>query len=119
MQLKLIDKQGKSSILEEVEIKKFLNYLLQYIEATLIPQIKEDWTYEYLVSQAESYEELKQHIAVPTTTTSTPRQTSSKAHNPDCNRLRNGRQPQKTSFNPTNTHPSNRPAKGNPSNNPN
>ena len=53
------------------------------MEATLIPQIKEDWTYKYLVQQAESCKASKQHIAVPTTTTRTPRPTSTKAHNPD------------------------------------
>ena len=34
MQLKLIDKQGKQSILEEVKRRKFLNHLPQYMEAT-------------------------------------------------------------------------------------
>ena len=60
------------------------------MEATLIPQIKEDWTYEYLVQQVESYEASQRHIAVPTTTTRTSRQTSTKPHNPHHNRLRNG-----------------------------
>ena len=48
----------------------------------------------------------------------TTHQTSTKPHNPDCNRLRNGRQQQKTSFNTSNNHPSNRPAKSHSSNNP-
>ena len=118
MQLKLIDKQGKQSISEKVKRRKFLNHLLQYMEATLIPQIKKYRTYEYLVQQAEFYEASKQHIAVPTTTTSTPRQTATKPHNPDHNRLRSRRQQQKTGFNPGNNYPSNRPAKSHPCNNP-
>ena len=89
MQLKLIDKEGKQNILEEVKRRKFLNHLPQYMEATLIPQIKQDWTYEYLVQQAESYEAWKWYIAVSTTTMRTPHQTSTKAHNHDRNRLRN------------------------------
>ena len=59
MQLKIIDKQGKQSISEEVKRRKFLNHLLEYMKATLISQIKEDWTYEDLVQQVESYEVLK------------------------------------------------------------
>ena len=59
MQLKLIGKQGKQSISAEVKRRKFLKHLPQYMEATLISQIKEDWTYEYLVQQAESYEASK------------------------------------------------------------
>ena len=55
MQLKIIEMKGKQSISEEVKRRKFLNHLPQYMEATLIPQIKEDWTYEYRVQQAESY----------------------------------------------------------------
>ena len=51
----------------------FLNWQRQYIEAALICQMKEDWTYKYLVQQAESYEALKRDIAVPTTTTDTIR----------------------------------------------
>ena len=42
MPLKLIDKQEKQSISEEVKRRKFLNYLPKYMQATLIPQIKED-----------------------------------------------------------------------------
>ena len=42
MQLKLINKYGKESILVEVRRSKFLNQLQQYMEATFIPQIKED-----------------------------------------------------------------------------
>ena len=89
--MKLIDKQGKQSISEEVKRRKFLNHLPQYMEATLISQIKVDWTYEYLVQQAESYKASKGHITVSTTTTRTPHQTSSKPPNPDDYRLGNGR----------------------------
>ena len=49
MQSKVMDKQEKQSISEEVKKWKFLNHQLQHMEATLIPQIKEDWRHEYLV----------------------------------------------------------------------
>ena len=49
MQLKLIDKKGKQSISGKVKRRKFLYHLQQYMEGTLIPQIREDWTDEYLV----------------------------------------------------------------------
>ena len=117
MQLKLIDKQEKQSISEEVKRRKYLNHLPQYMEATLIPQIKEDQTCEYLAQQAESYKVSKRHNAVPTTTTHTTRQISTEPHNPDCNKLRNGRQQQNIGFNPSNNNPSKRPTKGKPSNN--
>ena len=55
MQLKLIDKQGKQSISEEVKRRKFLNHLPQCMEGTLISQIKENWTHAYQVEQLESY----------------------------------------------------------------
>ena len=119
MQLKLIDKQGKPSISEEVKRRKFLNHPPQYMEGTLIPQIQEDWTYEYLVQQVECYEALKRHNTVPITRMHTIRPTSTETHNPNHNRLRNRRQEQKTGFNPSNNNPSNRPTKSHPSNNPN
>ena len=119
MQLKLIDKKGKAKILEGVKRSKFWNHLPLYMEATWIPHIKEDWTYKELVQQVESYEVSKLHIVVPTTTTCTLLYTSCKPYNPDCHRLRNGRQQQKTSFNPSNNIFHNRPAEGNPSKNPN
>ena len=62
MELKLIDKQGKQSISEQVKRRKLLNHLLLYIEDTLIPQIKEVWTFEYLVQQVEAGEVLEQHV---------------------------------------------------------
>ena len=91
MQLNLINKQGKQGISEEVIRRRLLNHLPQYMETTLIPLIKEDWMCDYLVQQAEFYEASKRHIAVPTTTTRTPHQTSSKPPNPDDYRLGNGR----------------------------
>ena len=54
IQLRLIGKQENQSILEEGKRSKFFNDLPQYMEATLSPHIKEDWTYAYLVQQAES-----------------------------------------------------------------
>ena len=118
IQLNLIDKQEKQSILEEVKRSKFLKHLPQYMKPTMIPQIKEDSTCEILVPEAESYEVSKRHIAVPTTTTSMLRQTSNKAHNPDRNKLWNGGQHLKTGFNRSNNNPSNRLAKSYTSNNP-
>ena len=49
IKLKDIDKQGKQSISKEVKIREFLNHPPQYMETTLISQINEDWTCEYLV----------------------------------------------------------------------
>ena len=98
IQLKLINKQGKQRISDEVKRSKFLNHLPQYMEATWISQIKEDWIYEYLVQQAESYEVSKRHIAVPTTITHTTCQTSTKPHNPDHNRLTDGQKQKKNLF---------------------
>ena len=118
MQLKLIDKKGKRSFLEKVKRRNFLNHLPPYMEATLIPQFQEDWTNEYLVPQAESYEASKRHIAVPTIRTGMSHQTSTKPHNADRNRLMNRQQQQKTGFNPSNNNSSNRPGKGHPTNNP-
>ena len=89
MQLKFIAKQGKKSISEEVKRRKFLNHLQQYVEATWIFQMKEDWTYAYPVQQTWLYETLKRYIAGPTTTTQTRQQTSSTQDNPDCKRLGN------------------------------
>ena len=90
IQLNVIDKQRKQSISEQVKIRKLLNHLPQYMEATMIPQINEDWTYQYLVQQAESCETSKRHDAVPSTTILAPYQTSSKAYHLDYHRVRNG-----------------------------
>ena len=89
------------------------------MEATLISQIKEDSTYEYLVQQVESHPVSKRHITLPTTIMRSPRQTSTKPSNPDCNRLRNGQQQQKTSFNLYHSNPSNGRATSYSSTNPN
>ena len=91
----------------------------KYIEDTLIPQIKEDWMHDFSVEQVECYEISNLYITVLTTTTCTACQTSTNLHNPDCNRVRNGRQPQKTSFDSSNNNLSNGLAKENLSNNPN
>ena len=117
MQLKLIHKQGKQSISEEVKRRKFLNHLPQYIEDILIPQIKKDWTYEHQVQQAEFYAASKRQIAVPITTTCTHRQSFIKPHNPNRNRLSNRRQQKKTGFNLRNNNPCNQTAKSHTSNN--
>ena len=112
MQLKFIDKQGKQNISEEVKKRKFLHHLLQHMVATLIQQIKEDWTCEYPVQHAESFEESKQHIVVPTTITCILHQTSTKPYNLDRNRLRSGRQQQKPVFNSSNNKFGNQAANG-------
>ena len=88
------------------------------MEATLIPQIKEDQTCEYLAQQAESYKVSKRHNAVPTTTTHTTRQISTEPHNLDYNRLSNEQPQKQTSFYPSNNNPSNWPANSHPNNNP-
>ena len=92
IQLKVMDKMGKESILEEVKKRKFSNYLPQHIEQTLMPQTKQDCTYKYLGPAAESYELSKRQITLLTTATCAPHQTSTKSHNTDLNRLRNWRQ---------------------------
>ena len=89
------------------------------MERSWILRIKKTRTYEYLVHQAESYEVSEQQIMVPTTSTRTPLQTSTMRHNLDHNRLRNGRQEQKTGFNPSNNNLSNGPAKSHSRNNAN
>ena len=61
------------------------------MEATFIPQMKEDWTRMYLAQQLESREARNLYIAVLTTITMhTTRDMSTKAYNPDCTRLNNG-----------------------------
>ena len=59
MQIKLIDKDGNQCISNEVKRRKLLNNLPPYMEETLMPQIKDDWTYEDIVEKAESYEAAK------------------------------------------------------------
>ena len=56
MQIKLIDKHGKQNISDEVKRQKLLNNLPPYMEESLKPQIKDDWTYERIVEAAEGYE---------------------------------------------------------------
>jgi len=56
MQIKLIDKHGKQSISDKVKRQKLLNNLPPYMEQSLKPQIKDDWTYERIVEAAEGYE---------------------------------------------------------------
>ena len=102
---------------EEVKRRKFLNHRPQSMETSLIPQIKEDWTYEHLVEQEESDKALKRCIAVPTPTTCTLCQTSTKPLNSDYNRLRKLQQHSKTSFNHGCNNLSNWLAKRIPSNN--
>ena len=56
LQIKLIDKDGNQSISEEVKGRKFLNYLPNYVETTLVPEILDSWTFHDLVKKGESYE---------------------------------------------------------------
>jgi len=56
MQIKLIDKHGKQSISDEVIRQKLLNNLPPYMEESLKPQIKDNWTFERIVEAAEGYE---------------------------------------------------------------
>jgi len=39
-----------------VKGRKFLNYLLEFKETTLVPQILDSWIFYNLVKKAESYE---------------------------------------------------------------
>ena len=90
------------------------------MEVTWIAQIKEDWTCEYLVPQAEFYEALKGHMAAPTTTTMViASQISTNTYNADRTELIDGQQQHKTSVNSSNYNNSNQLAKSNPRNNPN
>jgi len=54
LQIKLIDKDENQCIEQEVEDRKFLNHLLDYMETTLAPQILDSWTFNDLVKKAKS-----------------------------------------------------------------
>jgi len=55
MQIKLMNKHGRQSISDEVKRQKVLNNLPPYMQESLKPQVKDDWTYERIVEAAEGY----------------------------------------------------------------
>jgi len=56
LQIKLIDKDGKQCISEEVKRRKFLNHLPEYMVTTLVPQILDSLTFNDLVKKVKSWE---------------------------------------------------------------
>jgi len=66
-QITLIDKDGNQCISEEVKRRKILNHLPDYMETTLFPQILDSWTFHDLVKKAESYEAVRKHGHITTT----------------------------------------------------
>ena len=84
----------------------------------LIRQNKEDCIHKHLVPEAEYYEKLSLHIAVPTRIPRTPHQMLTRQHHLVCNRIRNRQQQQKTCFNFMNSNPNYRLPKGYSSTNP-
>jgi len=55
LQIKLIDRDGNQCISKDVICRKFRNHLLDSMEFTLVPQIRDSWTFNDLVKKAESY----------------------------------------------------------------
>ena len=56
MQSKLIDKQGRNSITEEVKIRKFLNNISHLIKKSITPHLTGDMTYNDIVNKSEQCE---------------------------------------------------------------
>ena len=56
MQSKLIDKQGRKSITEEVKIRKFLNNIWNVIKKSLTPHLTDDVTFNQRVSKSEQFQ---------------------------------------------------------------
>jgi len=71
LQFKLINKDGNQCISEEVNRRKFLNHLPDYMETTLVPQILDSWTFNDLVKKAESYEAARKHGRISATSKAT------------------------------------------------
>jgi len=67
LQIKLIDKNGKQSISEEVKCRKFPNHLQDYMESTLLPQILDSGMFYNLVKKAESCKAARKHRCISTT----------------------------------------------------
>jgi len=92
LQIKLIDKDGKQIISEEVKRRKFLNNLRDYIETTLVPQILDSWIFNNLVKKVESYQAARKHGRISTT----PKPARHPVTQPAPNPSRNNRRDRKT-----------------------
>ena len=56
MQCKLIDKEGRKSITEEVKIRKFLHNISDVIKKSLTPHLTDDMTFNQIVTKSEQFE---------------------------------------------------------------
>ena len=56
MQSKLIDKPGRKSITEEVNIRKFLNNIPDIIKKSITPHLTDDMIYNDIVTKSEQFE---------------------------------------------------------------
>src|SRR5437016_9748280 len=110
MQIKLIDKDGNQCISTEVKRRKLLNNLPPYMEETLMPQIKDDWTYEDIVEKAESYEAAKRGRN-PSGSTNGSRTKDRTLPTPQKKKNKDWNQERKTGFNPSH-NPRSNPGKG-------
>ena len=110
MQIKLIDKDGNQCISTEVKRRKLLNNLPPYMEETLMPQIKDDWTYEDIVEKAESYEGAKRGRN-PSGSTNGSRTKDRTLPTPQKKKNKDWNQERKTGFNPSH-NPRSNPGKG-------
>jgi len=103
IQIKLIDKHRKQSISDEVKRHKFLNNIPPYMEESLKPQIKDNWTYERIVEAAEGYEAAHEKDRNTITTRQGSKQVSHPVHHPTTPpRNKDPRRRQQTGFNPSN-----------------
>jgi len=100
LQVKVIDKDGNQCISEEVEHRKSLNHLPDYMETTLVPQILDSWTFNDLVKKAESNEAARKHGCISTTRKPASQPATQPAPNPSRNHCRDRRtENKKTSSN--------------------
>ena len=56
MQSKLIDRQDRKSITEEVNLRKFLNNILYVIKWSITPHLTDDMTFDEIVIKSEKLE---------------------------------------------------------------
>jgi len=106
LQIKLIDKDGNQCISEEVKGRKFLNYLPDYMETTLVPQILDSYTFNDLVKKAESYEAARVYGRISTT----PKPARQPATQAAPNSGRNHRKDRKSDNKKTSSNPGRTPA---------
>jgi len=104
LQIKVIDKDGNQCISEEVKRRKFLNYLPDYMETTLVPQILDSWTFNDLLKKAESHKAARTHGRISTTPKLARQPSTQPAPNPSQNDHRDRKTDnRKTSSNPERT----------------